>query len=114
MSTALGKIAENTAVVFLRGIGFEVIEQNWRSRWCEIDIIACKRNCIYFVEVKYRGRSDWGTGLDYITTRKLQQMHFAAEFWRAGCTVKKWRSYQLAAIELTGDPPYVTVWLDDV
>ncbi len=105
MSTALGRAAEDAAAAFLRAKGCEVLAQNWRTRWCEIDIVAYRQGTIYFVEAKYRSSQNWGSGFDYITPRKLQQMHFAAEFW---CAKHKFAGdYRLAAVELTGNPPRV-------
>lgn len=80
MSTFIGRMAEQAAADYLRRHGFEVLAQNWRTRWCEIDIVARRGQTVCFVEVKYRGRTDWGSGLDYVTRRKVQQMYFAAEF----------------------------------
>lgn len=111
-TTVRGRQAEDAAATFLRSKGFTVHAQNWRTRWCEIDIVAQKAGCIYFVEVKYRGSDMWGSGLDYITPRKLRQMHFAADVWMAKHGQSY--SYRLAAIELTDDPPQVTAWLDDI
>jgi ribonuclease HII len=105
MSTATGRRAEAAAADYLRRHGFCVLECNWRTRWCEIDIVASKGDVVYFVEVKYRRRDDWGSGLEYVTHRKLRQMYFAAHFWAAqhgGST-----DYRLVAVELTGDPPSV-------
>lgn len=110
MSTAIGRAAEDAAATFLLAKGFQVLSQNWRTRWCEIDIVACKGQKILFVEVKYRANDTWGAGLDYITPRKLQQMHFAAEFWVA---THKWTGeYCLSAIDLTDKPPMVVTWLE--
>lgn len=111
-TTARGRQAEEAAATFLRGKGFEIRAQNWRTRWCEIDIVAQKSGYIYFVEVKYRGSDVWGNGLDYITPRKLRQMRFAADFWMAKHGPAY--DYRLAAVELTDDPPQVTAWLDDL
>lgn len=106
MSSVVGQAAERAAADFLTAKGCQVIAQNWRTRWCEIDIVALRDQTIYLVEVKYRGSAAWGDGLDYITTKKLRQMHFAAEFWCAKHAFKG--DYALAAIELTGNPPRVT------
>lgn len=106
VSTAAGRAAEDVAAQFLAAKGCTVREQNWRTRWCEIDIIATRGNVVYMVEVKYRAKSIWGGGLDYITPKKLRQMRFAAEFW---CAKHHWQGdYRLAAIEVTGNPPRIT------
>ena len=47
-----GNEAEEVAVIFLRGKGYEIIEQNYQKPWGEIDIIARKDNVMIFVEVK--------------------------------------------------------------
>lgn len=112
MSTASGRLAEDAAATYLRGKGFEVIGQNWRTRWCEIDLIASKDSLIYFVEVKYRRSTDWGSGLEYITPKKLQQMDVAARFWVA--SHNGIGDYRLSAIELTDDPPQVTEWVEEI
>lgn len=104
-TTATGRAAEDAAAEFLQAKGCTVLAQNWRTRWCEIDIVAHRGNVIYFVEVKYRAKAAWGTGLDYVTPKKLRQMHFAAEFWVA--KHKFGGDYRLAAVELTGNPPHV-------
>lgn len=98
-----GRTAEAAAAEYLKKLGFKIIEQNWKTRWCEIDIVAQKAKTIYFVEVKYRKSAAFGSGLEYITAKKLDQMRFAAEFWVAEYRWQK--DYQLAAVEVTG-PAY--------
>lgn len=100
-STDSGRAAEARAADHLRQHGFKIVAQNWRTRLCEIDIIAQKAKVIYFVEVKYRSTGAQGSGLDYITPRKLKQMRFAAESW---VHAHGWSGpYQLAAIAVDGD-----------
>lgn len=102
-SFSSGQRAEQKAADYLAGLRYTVVAQNWRTRWCEIDIVATKDGTVYFVEVKYRSNSDYGVGLDYITQRKLEQMNFAAEFWMAS---HQWHGKaELAAIEVAG-PDY--------
>jgi uncharacterized protein (TIGR00252 family) len=106
MSTAAGRAAEDAAAEFLAAKGCTVYQQNWRTRWCEIDIVATRGSIVYMVEVKYRANNVWGSGLDYVTPKKLQQMRFAAEFW---CAKHGWQGdFRLAAIEVTGRPPHIT------
>ena len=106
---ATGHDAEKQAAEHLKSKGFKILELNWRNRWCEIDIVAQKDKVIYFVEVKYRKNTQYGSGLEYITKRKLQQMQFAAELWVSN---KNWRGdYQLSAIAIDG--PEIS-FIDDV
>ncbi len=97
----IGDDGESRASHFLQTHGFEIIDRNWKTRYCEIDIIAKQNEVVYFVEVKTRKTDTYGTGLDYITPKKLEQMRFAAEMW---VQANKWQGdYQLAAIGITGD-----------
>jgi putative endonuclease len=97
-TTEIGRRAELIAAEFLEDKGYKVRERNWRNRFCEIDIIAAKKNVIYFVEVKFRTSAGQGTGIDYITPKKLSQMRFAAEFW---CAENSWdKDWRLVGIEV--------------
>lgn len=93
-----GHEAEKIAAEYLSKYGYEVIELNWRTRVCEIDIIAKKSNVFYFVEVKSRSSAAYGSGLDYITPKKLEQMRFAARMWAS--ENKYQGDYELSAIEI--------------
>lgn len=81
MSTEVGNQAESSVCDYLIENSFTIIERNWRTRMCEIDIIARKNDVTYFVEVKYRSTEYQGGGLEYITPKKLHQMQFAAQCW---------------------------------
>jgi len=113
VSTETGRQAEDAAAQFLQKQGLKIIERNWRTRWCEIDIIAQRKSDIYFVEVKYRQNPAFGGGLDYITPRKVAQMRYAAEFWLSGQRQTQGQC-RMSAIELTGKPPVITAWLPDI
>ena len=113
MSTEVGRRSEQTAADFLRRRGYRALTQNWRTRRCEIDLIVSKRNVVYFVEVKYRSNSTQGAGLEYITSKKLAQMRFAAEFWLASHRDRS-NDYCLAALEVSGVNYEVTAWIDNV
>lgn len=96
----VGHLAEVKAAEFLVKKGFKIIELNWKTKYCEIDIVAEINKAVYFVEVKSRRNQNQGKGLDYITNKKLNQMRFAAEMWVSN---HKWvGEYQLAAIGIDG------------
>lgn len=48
----IGKIGEKIAYSFLMKHGFLVLEQNYRTPYGEIDIIATKDGILHFIEVK--------------------------------------------------------------
>jgi uncharacterized protein (TIGR00252 family) len=108
----IGRKAEAAAADYLKSCGFNIIEQNWRTRWCEIDVVAKKTNIVFFIEVKYRQTAEQGLGLDYITPKKLKQMRFAADNW---VCENDWKGdYQLAAVEVFGDEYIVTNFVENI
>jgi len=104
-TTSIGKRAESTAAAYLTKNGFKIVERNYKTRYCEIDIVAKKGNTIYFVEVKYRRQAAHGDGLEAVTPKKLRQMYFSAEFW---LNDQSWEGdSQLAVVAVSGSPPVV-------
>lgn len=98
---ATGHEAEKTAAAYLVSQGFKIVELNWKTKYCEIDIVAQKAKTIYLVEVKSRKSEQQGSGFEYITPKKLNQMKFAAEMWVAS---QGWaHDYILAAISVDAD-----------
>ena len=65
----------------LRADGYKLLDLNWRLSACEVDIIAYKDTCVYFVEVRYRATAGQGGGLATLTAKKLHHMRRAAEIW---------------------------------
>jgi uncharacterized protein (TIGR00252 family) len=107
---AVGHAAEARAARYLERLNYQIIDRNWRTRLCEIDIIAPQNNTIYFVEVKYRADTRWGGGLDYVTPRKHQQMRFAAHYWLARHKITG--QSRLAALSIDGNT-FRLEFLDD-
>lgn len=95
-----GSEAELAVARYLQNFGYKIIDINWKTKWCEIDIVAEKDKTIHFVEVKYRSNTSQGSGFDYIHSKKLQQMHRSADSW---VLINKWDGeYVLSAAEVSG------------
>jgi putative endonuclease len=56
--TVLGEGGENAAARYLRGLGYRIIERNFRCEVGEVDIIARHGKTLVFVEVKTREEDD--------------------------------------------------------
>ncbi len=80
-TTECGSRAETFVAQRLIQSGYVIVAQNWRTKWCEIDIIAKKHMAVYFVEVRYRTNDHYGDGLASITPAKYRQMRLAAQIW---------------------------------
>lgn len=77
----IGDDSETVAAKELIRRGHEIMERNWKTKYCEIDIISRKGDTIYFSEVKHRKNASHGDGLAAITAQKLAQMKYAANFY---------------------------------
>ena len=75
---ALGNKGEQKAAEFLTGEGYEIIACNYRTRFGEIDIIARDKSVLEFVEVKLRSSTEYGRGIEAITTNKIDKIHQVA------------------------------------
>ena len=78
-TTLIGQRAEGAVAEYLRKRGHEIVARNWKTRFCEIDIVSRKGDTVYFTEVKYRRDVGHGSGLLAITQDKQRKMKFAAE-----------------------------------
>lgn len=109
-TTDTGRRAEAAVAEHLKALGYKILEHNWRTRWCEIDVVAQKDHTVFFVEVKYRRSSLQGDGLEYITPKKLDQMTFAAELWVSN---HNWQGeYALAGAAVAGDNFHVMNFIE--
>lgn len=75
---ALGAIGEELAVELLKETGYTVIQQNYRCKHGEIDIIAKEGGTIVFVEVKTRRNIWYGTPEEAVGYRKQRQLKLLA------------------------------------
>ncbi len=50
----IGLLGEEVACKYLKQHGFSIVERNYTKKWGEIDIIAVKKDVLYFIEVKAR------------------------------------------------------------
>lgn len=107
----IGDIAESEVVRHLLSVGHEIVARNWRTRYCEIDIVSQKAGTTYFTEVKYRKTARQGGGMAAITQKKQRQMTFAAELYAAKNKLQD-TNLRLAAADVTGQPPVVQAFLE--
>lgn len=96
-----GKEAEEKASFYLQEQGYKILDRNWRVSFAEIDIVAKKGLCVYFVEVKYRRNTDFGGGFAAITQTKRRKLELGANAWMQA---KNWQGEcQLLIAEVTGN-----------
>jgi len=90
----VGKIGEKLAREFLKKQGYKILEQNYRTRFAEIDLIAEKSSGFFgkpvlvFVEVRAKVGENFGSPEDTINKQKLWKVLQNAKSY-AG--FKKWQ-----------------------
>jgi ribonuclease HII len=110
-SKQVGDAAETKVVAHLKKAGHEILARNWRTKFCEIDIVSRLGDTVYFTEVKHRKADMQGGGMAAITPKKQKQMAFAAEFYATSNKLSG-NNLLLAAASTTGVPPRIVDYLE--
>lgn len=76
-----GSYYETVAAGFLEKQGIRILSRNYRIRLGEIDVIALDRDCICFIEVKYRSTLAFGRPAEAVNEKKQRTIRRVAEFW---------------------------------
>ena len=104
---SIGDIGENVVADYLRKNNHHIVARNWRTRYCEIDVVSHCNGTLYFTEVKYRKNANFGDGLAAITARKQKQIRFAAKLFVAQHREYRDSSIRLLAADVRGAPAEV-------
>ena len=88
MSTLVtGQYGEDLAAEYLRGLGWTIVDRNWRCGSGELDIVAYepveRTHTTVFVEVKYRTGRGFGDPLEAITATKRRHLRASCAQWLA-------------------------------
>lgn len=70
----IGSVYELKASDYLTKKGYQIIERNYRCRIGEIDIIAIERDCLCFIEVKYRKNEKTGDPLEAVINESSKKL----------------------------------------
>ncbi|GAC1540437.1 MAG: YraN family protein [Herpetosiphon sp.] len=87
---ATGKAGEALAARYLVQQGYQILVQNWRCRYGELDIVAQDRTELVFVEVRTRRSRQAGSAVESVTMGKRRRLAMLAylylcELETAGC-----------------------------
>jgi putative endonuclease len=74
----LGAEGERAAADWYRQHGYQVVEQNWRCREGEIDLVVAHGRILVFCEVKTRSSDRFGTPAEAVTWTKQQKVRRVA------------------------------------
>ena len=73
------KLGEEIARKYLEEKGYKIIEQNYRTKYSEIDLIVKKGGVLIFVEVRAKRGELFGSPEDSINKKKLKKIYFNAD-----------------------------------
>lgn len=76
-----GKKSEIIASQYLQKKGYKIIEQNYKNKIGEIDIIAQDKDYLVFVEVKARISCAFGDPLEAVNLKKQQKIRNVAQLY---------------------------------
>ena len=107
--------AERLAAQYLKTRGLELLARNLRCRGGELDLVCRDGEVLVMVEVRQRGRRDFGGALASVTLRKQRRIICAARFMLD--TVPGWRSLRLRfdviGVQGLPDGAHEVVWVKD-
>jgi putative endonuclease len=101
---SLGKYGETLAASYLKGKGYQVIQQNFKARYGELDIIAIDHSTLVFVEVKTRIGNRFGAPEEAVTPKKIRELIKTGEYYGLlHPNLPKQLRIDVIAIKLTGE-----------
>ena len=78
---AQGQAGEDAAVQLLKGLGFHVLERNWRCQVGEVDVICLDKDTVVFVEVRTRGACARTSPAQSVNRSKITKLTRAASYY---------------------------------
>ena len=76
-----GQTNEAAAAAYFQQQGYIILEQNFRTRSGEIDVIAKDNDTIVFIEVKSRSSTTFGTPKHAVTLQKQRKISKTALYY---------------------------------
>ncbi len=76
-----GAWGEALAAEYLRSHHYQIVAWGYRSRFGEVDLIACNRKYLIFVEVKLRKSPDFAQAMEYVDRRKQDRLRTTASVY---------------------------------
>ncbi|MDP2874395.1 MAG: YraN family protein [bacterium] len=82
-----GRMGEEIAKKYLEKKGYKIIEQNYKTKYAEIDLVAKRKDKLVLVEVRTKMGEDFGTPEETINWKKQRKLRGNA---LAYARVAKW------------------------
>lgn len=103
-----GKESESVAVRYLKKNGYKILEQNYRNKIGEIDIIAKDKKTLAFVEVKATRTDSFGSPKWAVTPKKQRKISMVALYYLKDTKQNKVKArFDVVAISSSQDNPRI-------
>ena len=76
-----GAWGESLAARYLKKKKYRILESSYRSRYGEIDLIACDKQYLVFVEVKLRKSQKFAEGREFVDIHKQNRIRLTASMY---------------------------------
>lgn len=96
----LGKYGERLAQDFLERRGVKIIEQNYHTRYGEIDLIGTVADEILFFEVKTRTNNHFGYPEQAVNNKKIANLLLAIEIYLAEKNIDNFWRLDVISVEI--------------
>ncbi|MCF7916805.1 MAG: YraN family protein [Candidatus Omnitrophica bacterium] len=70
----IGNLGERIAKDYLKKKGYQIIEQNYRTRYAEIDLIAICKQVLIFIEVRTKIGERFGSPEETLSKKKINKI----------------------------------------
>lgn len=108
---SIGKLGENKALLYLKDLNYSIIKKNFKSKFGEIDIIASKDNCLYFIEVKTRTNISKGMPYEAVNYTKIKHIEMAAKYYLLKNNYKDYKlKIGVVSILILNDKTEIQFW----
>jgi putative endonuclease len=109
-----GAAAESLAAENLQARGLEVLARNLRCKGGELDLVCLDGGVLAVVEVRQRGRTDFGGAAGSVTRRKQRKLIRAARYFLQRQPAWRAHAMRFDVLALEGIPgEHRIVWIKD-
>jgi len=108
-----GAKAEETARIYLEQQGLRLVDQNYRCRQGEIDLIMQDAGTLAFVEVRYRKSTGFGSPAESVTSSKQRRIITTAAHYLQSKQMRKMPPCRFDILAIVGKEQQHIDWIKD-
>jgi putative endonuclease len=98
-----GNAGEQKACEYLKNCGYQILEQNFRCKVGEVDIIARDGDYLVFAEVKYRKSMSLGMPQEAVDFKKQKKISATAGYYMMIKNMRENVSIRFDVVSVLGD-----------